>query len=80
MEKPAGVTIQPSPYAVKETIDRLSTFLQQHGATVYARIDQQDELKKAGQEIPRSNLFCSAIQKQAGKLWPKTRWPHLTCR
>jgi uncharacterized protein (DUF302 family) len=43
-----GVTIHPSPWSVKETIDRLLEFLQQQGVTIYARIDQQSELQKAG--------------------------------
>jgi uncharacterized protein (DUF302 family) len=51
MEQPNGVIVQPSPYSVKETIDRLEAFLRQHGATIYARIDQQAELQKAGQNI-----------------------------
>ncbi len=48
---PEGVVIHPSPYAVKETIDRLVAFLQAHGATVYARIDQQAEVQNAGGKI-----------------------------
>jgi uncharacterized protein (DUF302 family) len=48
---PKGVTICLSRYAVKETIDRLQSFLQQHGVTIYARIDQQLELEKTGQTI-----------------------------
>jgi hypothetical protein len=30
---PKGVVIRPSPYTVKETIDRLVTFLEQHHVT-----------------------------------------------
>jgi uncharacterized protein (DUF302 family) len=52
MKTPNGVIIQPSPYPVKETIDRLQSFLQQHGATIYARIDQQAEVRKVGQNMP----------------------------
>jgi uncharacterized protein (DUF302 family) len=48
---PEGVNIYSSKYAVKEIIDRLQLFLEQHGATIYARIDQQDELSKTGQTI-----------------------------
>ncbi len=48
---PNGVITKPSPYSVKESIDRLQAFLQQHGATIYARIDQQAELQKAGINI-----------------------------
>ncbi len=48
---PNGVITRQSPYTVNETIDRLQNFLQQHGATIYARIDQQAEVQKAGQSL-----------------------------
>ncbi len=48
---PEGVVIRPSPFSVKETIDRLAAFLQTHGATVYARIDQQAEVQNTGGKI-----------------------------
>jgi uncharacterized protein (DUF302 family) len=48
---PNGVIVRSSPFTVKETIDRLEAFLQQHGATIYARINQQNELQKAGLTI-----------------------------
>jgi uncharacterized protein (DUF302 family) len=48
---PEGVIIRPSPWSVKETIDRLVVFLQGHGATVYARINQQSEVENAGHEL-----------------------------
>jgi len=48
---PNGVVIRSSQYTAKETIDRLVVFLQQHGATVYARINQQSELNNAGLKI-----------------------------
>jgi len=48
---PNGIVIRSSQYTVKETIDRLVVFLQQHGATVYARINQQSELNNAGLKI-----------------------------
>ena len=47
-----GIIIRPSQYPVKETMDRLQSFLLAHGATIYARIDQQAEVKKADREIP----------------------------
>lgn len=46
-----GIIVRASPYPVKETIDRLQGFLRQHDITVYARINQQDELRKTGQTI-----------------------------
>lgn len=47
----AGVIIQTSPYSVKETIDRIQAFLQQKGATIYARIDQQAEANNTGYDL-----------------------------
>ena len=46
-----GITIHPSPYPVKETIDKLLEFLRLQGVTIYARIDQQMEVEKAGLKI-----------------------------
>ena len=43
-----GIITRQSPFSVKETIERLQAFLEQHGATIYARIDQQTEVQKAG--------------------------------
>jgi uncharacterized protein (DUF302 family) len=48
MNHPPGVIIQPSPYSVALTVQRLESFFREHGVTVYARIDQQAELQKAG--------------------------------
>jgi uncharacterized protein (DUF302 family) len=48
---PNGVIIRPSKYSAKETIDRLQAFLQQQGATIYARINQQAEAQKVGQNL-----------------------------
>ncbi len=48
---PNGIIIRESHYSVKETIDRLVKFLEQHGITIYARINQQTEAQKAGIEI-----------------------------
>lgn len=48
MVNATGVIIRQSQYNVKETMDRLQTFLLQHGATIYSRIDQQAEVNNAG--------------------------------
>jgi uncharacterized protein (DUF302 family) len=63
---PKGIITQPSPYSVKETIDRLQVFLQQHGATIYARIDQQAELQKAGINIPPLEFIMFGNPKAGG--------------
>lgn len=68
MKNPKGVIIQPSPYPVKETIDRLEAFLQQHGATIYARINQQDELQKAGLSIPSLEFLLFGNPKAGGSI------------
>ncbi|MDP9077069.1 MAG: DUF302 domain-containing protein [Bacteroidota bacterium] len=47
-----GIIIRTSPYGVKETIDRLVIFLEKHGSTVYSRINQQNEVRHTGREIP----------------------------
>ena len=46
-----GIITRNSPYSVKETIDRLVGFLEKNGATIYARIDQQNEVRRSGREI-----------------------------
>jgi uncharacterized protein (DUF302 family) len=49
--QPRGIIEQASPWSVRETIDRIAGFLKDHGVTIYARIDQQSEVRKAGREI-----------------------------
>jgi uncharacterized protein (DUF302 family) len=63
---PKGIIMRPSPYTVKETIDRLVVFLQQHGATVYARINQQSELNNAGLQISPLELILFGNPKLGG--------------
>jgi uncharacterized protein (DUF302 family) len=46
-----GIITRTSPFSVKETIDRLVIFLEQHGATIYTRINQQNEVRQSGREI-----------------------------
>jgi uncharacterized protein (DUF302 family) len=63
-----GVIVRPSKHSAKETIDLLQEFLQQHGATVYARIDQQDELRKTGQFIPPLEFILFGNPKAGGPI------------
>ncbi|HEX9513478.1 MAG TPA: DUF302 domain-containing protein [Puia sp.] len=63
---PKGIVIRSSQYTVKETIDRLVVFLQQHGATVYARINQQSELNGAGLKISPLELILFGNPKAGG--------------
>ncbi len=65
---PNGIVIQPSPYSVKETIDRLQSILQQNGVTVYARIDQQAELFRTGQSIAPIEFIMFGNPKAGGPI------------
>ena len=65
---PKGVVIIPGPYSVKETMDHLETFLKQHGATIYARIDQQVELKSVGQHISPLEFLLFGNPKAGGAI------------
>ena len=65
---PRGVLIRPSKYSVKDTIDRLVSFLEQHGVTVYARINQQSEVQKAGINIPPLEFILFGNPKAGGPI------------
>jgi uncharacterized protein (DUF302 family) len=65
---PRGVIIRPSKYSVKETMDRLVGFLEQHGVTVYTRINQQSELQKAGIAIPPLEFILFGNPKAGGPI------------
>jgi uncharacterized protein (DUF302 family) len=65
---PKGVIINPSPYSVKETIDRLQSFLKQHGATIYARIDQQAEVNNTGQKLSPLEFIMFGNPKAGGPI------------
>lgn len=65
---PQGIITRQSNYSVKETIDRLQTFLEQHGATIYARIDQQAEVQKAGMNLSPLEFLLFGNPKAGGIL------------
>jgi len=65
---PKGVIIKPSKYRVKESIDRIQKFLQAQGVTVYARIDQQSELKNAGLQTMPLEFILFGKPKAGGPL------------
>jgi uncharacterized protein (DUF302 family) len=65
---PNGIIIQPSPYSVKETVDRLQSILQQNGVTIYTRIDQQAELHRAGQNMPPLEFIMFGNSKAGGPI------------
>ena len=66
MNSAKGVIIRKSPYIVKETVDRLLAFLQLHDITLYARIDQQTELRKVGQAIAPIEFILFGNPKAGG--------------
>jgi uncharacterized protein (DUF302 family) len=68
MSNPRGVVIDQSSFSVKETIDKLEAFLIQHGATIYSRIDQQNELKKAGQIVRPLEFILFGNPKAGGAI------------
>ena len=52
-----GFASLSSKYAVKETMDKMESALRSKGITIYGRIDQQAEAKKAGLEIKALELL-----------------------
>ncbi|PWV48779.1 hypothetical protein [Chitinophaga sp. S165] len=64
MTTPAGVTVRKSQYTVRETIDRLQVALEQHNVTIYSRIDQQQELQKAG--LVKIDNFRTVVSNASG--------------
>jgi uncharacterized protein (DUF302 family) len=63
---PKGITIRSSRWSVKETMDRLVVILEEHKATVYARINQQSEVHNAGKEIPALEFVLFGNPKAGG--------------
>lgn len=65
---PKGVITRPSPFSVKETIDRLQHVLQQQGVTIYARIDQQTEAGNTGLHLAPLEFILFGKPKAGGPL------------
>ena len=63
---PKGVIIHQSNYSVRETINRVVNFLEQHDVTIYSRINQQSEVQKAGIEIPALEFVLFGNPKVGG--------------
>jgi uncharacterized protein (DUF302 family) len=63
-----GAIVRQSQYSVKDTIDRLESFLQQHGATIYARINQQTEANNIGQNLLPLEFILFGNPKAGGPL------------
>lgn len=65
---PKGINVRRSSYSVKETIDRLQQFLLQHGATVYTRINQQNEANNVGINLLPLEFILFGNPKAGGPL------------
>ncbi len=52
-----GLVEKPSPHSVPETLDRLQTAVENAGATVFARIDHQDNAHAADLELGPVSLL-----------------------
>ena len=68
MMSPEGIIIRSSPLNVKETVDRLVIFLQDHGVTLYARINQQEELHRVGIVITPLEFILFGNPRTGGKI------------
>jgi len=66
--KNTGIVTQQVAYSVKESIDKLQAAIEKNGATIYARIDQQAELKKAGIIISPLEFLLFGNPVAGGKL------------
>jgi len=66
--KNTGIVTQQVAYSVKESIDKLQAVIEKNGATIYARIDQQAELKKAGITINPLEFLLFGNPVAGGKL------------
>jgi uncharacterized protein (DUF302 family) len=66
-----GIIIRPSNYAVKESMNRLVVFLQQQGATIYARINQQAEVNQTGQHLAPLEILMFGNPKSGGPVMIK---------
>jgi len=70
---PKGVVVKASKYSVKETIDRLQTILQQRGATIYSRINQQAEIEKAGGKLSPLEFIMFGNPKIGGAIMAENK-------
>jgi uncharacterized protein (DUF302 family) len=52
LDERQGIIRIKSKYTVKESLDRFQELLRAKGITIYARIDQQEEARKVGSQLP----------------------------
>jgi uncharacterized protein (DUF302 family) len=63
-----GIVSIKSKYSVKESIDRFQELLRAKGITIYARIDQQEEARKAGAQLPPLEILIFGNPKAGSSL------------
>src|ERR1700744_6588970 len=66
--KNTGIITRQVAYSVKESIDKIQSVIEKNGATIYARIDQPAELKKAGITINPLEFLLFGNPIAGGKL------------
>ena len=66
--KNIGIITRLSTYSVKETIDKLQALIENNGATVYSRINQQAELNKVGISMSPLEFILFGNSVAGGKL------------
>ena len=62
-----GIIEKPSNYSVDQTVERLKSFLQAKGVTLFALVDHSGEAEKAGMKMPPTKLLIFGSPK-AGTL------------
>ena len=65
---PTDIKIISTIFSVHETINKLVTFLEKNGATIYARIDQQRELNNVGIVIKPYEVILFGNPKSGGPI------------
>lgn len=63
-----GLNIRPTSASVKTTIDYFVEFLTNHGAKIYARIDQQSEARIAGIDLPPLEFLLFGNPEKGAKI------------
>lgn len=63
-----NIIIRQSALPVKQTIDKLESFLRQQGVTIYARIDQQEEAAKSGVTLQPLEFLLFGNPQKGGAL------------
>jgi uncharacterized protein (DUF302 family) len=63
-----GVVHLPSPYSVKNTLQRLESVIATKGLTIFARIDHSGEAAKVGLKMPPTELLIFGSPKSGTPL------------